>query len=712
MANTLSKLTTAGNLYTTGTLDEATFNPNSGYTKNLLNNSNFVGGTSGTIGSGATPPTNYITGATGGTLTYAPALSGIGNSTTFAVSSARNYYQQYNYFLIPPSAILTYSCTIESNSNTFSPTDIFAVVGSTLVTNTSFYLNGISIGKFLVFSGTGKFQCVFSVDTNKTFALNECLIRIGPGSSAIVTGGTITIANPQLEFGNTVTTSASIISYQPTNVSRTLAPTNALSKLDTNGNYYTAGTIDEVTFNPIQTEYRKNLFDYSDLNPTFWTFSNGTITQNTNVAPDNTFTATTLTGSTATVPFFGSSVVIVPGVTYTQSIYAKAGTQSRVMMLLYGVNFNNNGANQSVTFDLSLGTVITSAGSPQGYGIQSVGNGWYRIYITGTATRSAADNTQMIRFQDGIYVSGNYAYVWGPQIEVGFSPTIYSPTNFARPSSNTLSKLDTAGNHYLSGTYDEFTKGENLVTDGLIYYFDPAKTESWNGNTRVYDITKTQAPGTMVGNYTYSTDGGGSITLDAKTGYVDTGIRGNNTQLTANSQFTMSVWVKFTGKNLTLPMNSFASGTVFGCFNFDGFGIDWLNQGGTTMFPRSVRGVIRIGGVATIPTTDYLINLNTDLNRWLNLVWVYSSLNLANTNILYVNTVASGPNASASNTSYNVISSGGDRIQIGGPAISQGANPGAGTLPGKIGQALIYNRALTTTEIIQNFNEMRSQYGV
>ena len=37
MANTLSKLTTAGNLYTTGTLDEATFNPNSGYRKNLVN---------------------------------------------------------------------------------------------------------------------------------------------------------------------------------------------------------------------------------------------------------------------------------------------------------------------------------------------------------------------------------------------------------------------------------------------------------------------------------------------------------------------------------------------------------------------------------------------------------------------------------------------------------------------------------------------------
>jgi hypothetical protein len=52
-----------------------------------------------------------------------------------------------------------------------------------------------------------------------------------------------------------------------------------------------------------------------------------------------------------------------------------------------------------------------------------------------------------------------------------------------------------------------------------------------------------------------------------------------------------------------------------------------------------------------------------------------------------------------------------------GQYINIGAfNPSGGayvsSFPGTIGQALIYNRALSATEITQNFNEMRSQYGV
>jgi len=40
------------------------------------------------------------------------------------------------------------------------------------------------------------------------------------------------------------------------------------------------------------------------------------------------------------------------------------------------------------------------------------------------------------------------------------------------------------------------------------------------------------------------------------------------------------------------------------------------------------------------------------------------------------------------------------------------ANGSAGYFPGQIGQCLIYNRALSASEIAQNFNEMRSQYGI
>ena len=219
-----------------------------------------------------------------------------------------------------------------------------------------------------------------------------------------------------------------------------LASTNRLRLVSTGTLYTVTAELDEVTTPNISmslSKFNSTEFDEGgynlylntvDFNATSWSFNNGTITRNTTVAPNGTTTAATITGSSATVPYLSSSESIVSGTTYTFSVYAQAGTQSRVMMLLYGVNFNNGGANQSVTFDLSLGTIISTAASPQGYGIQFIGSGWYRIYITGTATTTTADNTQLVRFQDGIYVSGNYAYVWGPQCEPGTQPNFYVPT--------------------------------------------------------------------------------------------------------------------------------------------------------------------------------------------------------------------------------------------------------------------------------------------
>ena len=520
MANTLSKLTTSGNYYTTGTLDEATFNPNSGYTKNLLNYSqNFS--TGWIIGSITRNSTNNI------------APDGLLTATQFSTDGINNNQQSIYQTTIAVTPLTTYTFSFYAKLGTLLSAEwLFAIYNETT-------LNFIAVDQLIgVTLSTNNWTRVTYTFTTQ---VNQTLLRVYPfrTSSLGTNVRSFYIWGVQLEKSSLATI------YESTGINAIPLPGNTLSKLDSSGNYYTKGTIDEVTFNPIQTGYRKNLFDYSNFNPTFWTFSNGTITQNTNVAPDNTFTATTLTGSTSTVPFFGSSVVIVPGVTYTQSIYAKAGTQSRVMMLLYGVNFNNNGNNQSVTFDLSLGTVITASGSPQGYGIQSVGNGWYRIYITGTATRDASDNTQMIRFQDGIYVSGNYAYVWGPQIEVGSLPTIYSSTNIGRPSSNVLSKLDTAGNHYLSGTYDEVS-GILPVTDGLVLYLDTSYPESYNGGILWKDMTIFKNDVTLLNSPKYSIFNGGYSYFNFNgTGSANNTSNTINGLATSANNFSISIWFKY-----------------------------------------------------------------------------------------------------------------------------------------------------------------------
>jgi Concanavalin A-like lectin/glucanases superfamily len=308
-----------------------------------------------------------------------------------------------------------------------------------------------------------------------------------------------------------------------------------VSKITPTGTLYTAGAFDEVTYNPA-SGVKKNLFPTSaNLSSGFWSFSNGTITGNTTTAPDGTSTATTLAGTSAATPFFGSVISAVPGTTYTFSIYAKAGTQSRVMMLLYGVNFNAGGSNQSVTFDLSLGTVITTAASPQGYGIQDIGSGWYRIYITGTATRIASDNAQIIRFQDGIYVSGNYAYVWGPQSEIGSVPTIYEPTGLnAVPAPTFAARTDSVGNNYITNMYDEVT-------------YNPASGVKKNllsgSNTFTSTYWSIQSAPTLTPNSYTAPDGTNTAWLYNITAPTGRGVIQTVSAIVVKQTYTFSIWV-------------------------------------------------------------------------------------------------------------------------------------------------------------------------
>jgi len=269
-----------------------------------------------------------------------------------------------------------------------------------------------------------------------------------------------------------------------------------------------------------------------------------------------------------------------------------------------------------------------------------------------------------------------------------------------------LSKLTTQGNFYLNtGAFDEFTKGNNIVTNGLIYYFDPAKPDSYNGGNTIYDFTKTNPPGSLVGGYSYNYNNGGVITLDGYSGYANTGILGNTAPFQTTSAFTMSIWCKFTGPG----RGPGGTSTLFGAYNFQGFGITWQTSSPNSNV-NTIYGIIRPNN--GVEYNAYTNNpANFQLNQWYNYVLVYSSSNLANTVNLYTNasTAGTGGNQYATNLPYSTNM---NNIYITIGNILQESGSPSGYFPGQIGQALIYNRALSASEIAQNFNEMRSQYGV
>jgi hypothetical protein len=184
-------------------------------------------------------------------------------------------------------------------------------------------------------------------------------------------------------------------------------------------------------------EARTNLLTYSEnFDNAAWGKVRTTIAANITTAPDGILTADMVvedTTATNTHRLDSSAITVTNGVTYTFSIYVKAG--SRYSFDLYIEDVGVSGA----YFNLNTGTIS----APQSAGftdvsstalITSIGNGWYRCSVirvsAGTSSFPAlriSNGTSTTYTGDGI--SG--LYIWGAQLESGSFSTSYIPTTAA-----------------------------------------------------------------------------------------------------------------------------------------------------------------------------------------------------------------------------------------------------------------------------------------
>ena len=250
----------------------------------------------------------------------------------------------------------------------------------------------------------------------------------------------------------------------------------------------------------------------------------------------------------------------------------------------------------------------------------------------------------------------------------------------------------------VSHAQESFFRGNNnyvkplgpptLVTTGLVLHLDAGDASSYPGNGNTWNDLSGSNHGTLLNGPTYNSGNGGSIVFDG----IDDVISFGNVLNMGLSSWSISCWVKFDGGSGLMGIIGKTSYR-----SYEGrYSIYIDNNNLVAFFQPGVSSMI-----ISTPLSPFLDN------KFHNLVL---TINRASMMYLYVDGISVGTPIDVSSTSsLNPNSS--DHFYMGSYASSDGQSP-LYFFKGNIGQALMYNRALTASEVTTNFNVLKSRFGL
>jgi hypothetical protein len=230
-----------------------------------------------------------------------------------------------------------------------------------------------------------------------------------------------------------------------------------------------------------------------------------------------------------------------------------------------------------------------------------------------------------------------------------------------------------------------FHRGPTIVKDGLVLYLDAGNKKSYpTSGTLWRDLSGNGNNGTLINGPTFDSGNNGSIVFDGVDDYVNI----NNENNLTVSVISVCAWVK-PDINLMNPFANIANKLTGNSEN------GWsLERFGTS---TNISWWVGDRTISTSPWSSNSIQVNFTNNEWQYFVGTFDGTNLK----LYKN----------SNLGNQKISSMGI---LTGSSIMRIGNHGTLNYYWKdnISQVSIYNRALTPTEITQNYNATKSRFNL
>jgi hypothetical protein len=223
-----------------------------------------------------------------------------------------------------------------------------------------------------------------------------------------------------------------------------------------------------------------------------------------------------------------------------------------------------------------------------------------------------------------------------------------------------------------------------IVTSGLVLYLDASNASSYPGSgTSWYDLSGNGNNGTLVNGPTFSSANGGSIVFDGTNDYVDLG---NISQLKPTTQITVSTWV------YRSTMNDSQNEAIISCTQVGGYELYYTTN--KMIFYVYAGGSYRTPEMSTSAISGWMNFTATYDNRYAKLYY----------NGVLQNTVDSGATNNISYVANNIL--------IGAEAGTGSTRDSGFEWTGNIAQTLIYNRALTASEVLQNYNATKTRFGL
>lgn len=219
--------------------------------------------------------------------------------------------------------------------------------------------------------------------------------------------------------------------------------------------------------------------------------------------------------------------------------------------------------------------------------------------------------------------------------------------------------------------------GPHIVTDGLVLSLDAANTKSYtSGSATWFDKSGNGRNGTLTNTPAYSSTNGGSIVFDGINDFVQ--CAGSLTV----TQATFVCWIRRNGDQGTYDGILFSRGTSVTGMNIytsNQLGYSWNNAANTYTWSSGL----------TIP----------------DLTWCMVAVSVTSTAAIGYLCQASGITTSTNTVSHTSTTL--DDIKIGfDEAFS------SRYFAGNIAIANLYNRALTASEILQNYNATKGRFGL